>query len=144
MKPIDEMTNDDLRREIAERRGWRTERRTDLSGWRTMFRVIEPNGEPVSPTWHTSADTAWRYALIPGRVSNWPEDVKAALGLFQDSYVQIEHRMGQWRVSPNYLTDEGDDHWVMPCVGEDLPRLLCEAWLLRQRKREELRAAGRL
>ncbi|HML22108.1 MAG TPA: hypothetical protein PKD09_10680 [Aggregatilinea sp.] len=71
---IRNLSDDALNRAIAERSGCRVE--VSDAG---RFRVLDLQGEPVSPTWHRDEDTAWRYALLPDRLPDWTHDIDQCL-----------------------------------------------------------------
>lgn len=144
------MDDEQMRREIAERLGWKVKiDHTFNDGEDIMWKVDPPSDYAncrrayINTSSRGVEDDVWKEALwrvIP----NWPEDIMAALELFEGRYVRIIHIHDMWHVSTNYLIAEGDDAWLPMTTGSDLAHPLCEAWIARQQKNEELHAAGRL
>ena len=107
MMPIDEMTHDELRREIAERLGWRD---LDITTWWEESYESDPYEAEIltgtSPLGNTKV-----------RVPNWPEDANAALELcrqialdtqwvFSLTWVWNEPKPYGWSVFFEHRTDE--------------------------------------
>jgi hypothetical protein len=91
---IRRLNDDQLNRAIAERSGCRLE--VSDAG---RFRVLDLQGEPVSPTWHQDEDEAWRYALLPDRVPDWARSVREAFVALMDVARQLEVTVCCWSTS---------------------------------------------
>jgi hypothetical protein len=127
MIDYEHMTDNDLRRAIAERLGWRLE---DTPDGRNR-RLINPRGELNSFTrWHTmeelfnSPEMTNRAAFVP----DWPRDANAATGLltgFLWAEIHWNSFVNQWTaVYPDEMGAKGYEG-----SGATLARAVCICWL---------------
>ena len=114
-KPVEEMTAEELREEIARLRGW-TDTDRPLVHWKTP---------PSHPRW------AW--------VPNWPSDIAAAWQLVEEIEKEC-HAVSMERGSKKQwdcviLPEEVQETWVVG-EGDTAPLAICRAYVAWKRTQE--------